>query len=161
MLDYMANRYNFFYFEAEFKKYLIAGKAGGSTVKNYLSDLHYFFSWMQSSLHISEIDYSDMQGVFSHSLIRSYYSFLISSTNSENTVLRRLATLRKFFALCVDQQWLTSNPTNEFDKKTKQDEQEEIILHYKKFLQDKHYTISDIDRRIAIISDLVTNSVSQ
>lgn len=154
----MANRYNFFYFEAEFKKYLTAGKAEASTIKNYLSDLHYFFSWVQNTRHMSDLDYSELEEVFSHSLIRSYYLYLKSSTNSGNTIDRRIATLRKFFLLCVEQRWLHSNPTDEFDKKTKQDEQEEIISAYKQSLMPKNYTQDDLAHHINVIRDLVINS---
>lgn len=154
----MGNRYNFFYFEAEFKKYLTAGKAEGSTIKNYLSDLHYFFSWVQNTRHITDFDYSELEEVFCHSLIHSYYEYLESSTNSENTIERRLATLRKFFLLCIDQRWLKTNPTDEFDKKTKRDEQEEIIATYKNSLSSQKYTVDELARHINVIRDLVINS---
>ncbi|MFH0773039.1 MAG: phage integrase SAM-like domain-containing protein [bacterium] len=154
----MANRYNFFYFEAEFKKYLVAGNSGDSTIKNYLSDLHYFFSWVQSTQQITDLDYSELPEVFSHSLIRSYHTYLISSTNSANTINRRLATLRKFFLLCVEQQWLHSNPASEFDTKTKQDEQKEVIANYKISLLAKNYSQAELDRHINVITDLVIHS---
>jgi site-specific recombinase XerD len=154
----MANRYNFFYFEAEFKKYLTAGKAEGSTIKNYLSDLHFFFSWIQNTLHITDLDYSELPDVFSPSLIRSFHAYLQSSTGSENTVNRRLATLRKFFLLCIDQRWINSNPADEFDKKTKKDEREEILMQYKKTLESKNYSEADLARHIKVIQDLIINS---
>ena len=158
MLNYMANRYNFFYFEAEFKKYLIAGKAEASTVKNYLSDLHYFFSWVQDTQRVVDLDYSELPEVFSHSLIRSYHSYLESSTNSANTIDRRLATLRKFFHLCVEQRWLSSNPADEFDVKTKQDERQEVVTAYKKSLESRHLSSVDLAHHIEVIKDLVINS---
>lgn len=154
----MSNRYNLFYFEAEFKKYLIAGKAESSTIKNYLSDLHYFFSWLQNDQYITDLDYSELPEVFSHSLVRSYHSYLETSTNSENTTLRRLATLRKFFLLCIEQRWLSSNPANEFDKKTKQDEREEVVVEYRKSLLDKQYSSVELDRHINVIRNLIISS---
>ena len=154
----MSNRYNFFYFEAEFKKYLIAGNAEASTVKNYLSDLHYFFSWVQSSQHIFDLDYTEFPEVFTHALIRAYFEYLSSSTTSTNTINRRFATIRKFFLLCIEQRWLTANPTDEFDKKTKQDEQHEVISAYRKVLESKNSKSADIDRQINIVKDLVINS---
>ena len=154
----MSHRYNFFYFEAEFKKYLLAGKAEASTIKNYLSDLHYFFSWVQSTQQMSDLDFSQLQEVFSHSLIRSYHEYLVSSTSSVNTIERRLATLRKFFLLCMQQQWLHSNPADEFDRRTKQDEREEIVHAYKKSLETKKLSPSVLDRHINVIRDLVINS---
>ena len=154
----MSHRYNFFYFEAEFKKYLIAGKAEASTVKNYLSDLHYFFSWVQNNQQITDLAFSDMPDVFSHSLIRSYHSYLSSSTHADNTVVRRIATLRKFFLLCMEQRWILSNPTDEYDRKTKQDGREEIVMKYQKSLEAKHLNIVDMGRQIKIIRELVINS---
>ena len=154
----MANRYNFFYFEAEFKKYLIAGNAGASTIKNYLSDLHYFFSWVQNTQQITDLDYSELPEVFSHSLVRSYYAYLATSANAKNTVNRRLATLRKFFLLCIEQQWLSSNPANEFDKKTKLDERAEMLMAYKKSIESRKYSKADLDRHINIVSDLIISS---
>lgn len=153
----MSNRYNLFYFEAEFKKYLIAGKAESSTIKNYLSDLHYFFSWLQNDQHITDLDYSELPEVFSHSLVHSYHSYLKSSTNSDNTIDRRLASLRKFFHLCIQQRWLPSDPTYEFDKKTKQDEREEVITEYRKSLLDKNYSEMDLARHINVARNLITS----
>ena len=153
----MSQRYNFFYFEAEFKKYLIAGNAGASTIKNYLSDLHYFFSWIANNQQITELAYSEFKDVFSHSTIRAYHSYLTSSTNSENTTTRRIATLRKFFLLCVEQRWLTANPTDEYDRKTKQDEQRELINAYQKSLEAKKYSNAELARHINVIRDLIIN----
>lgn len=152
----MAKRYNFFYFEAEFKKYLIAGNSGGSTIKNYLSDLHYFFSWVQNTERITDLGYCELPEVFSHSLICSYRAYLESSTNSESTISRRLATLRKFFLLCIEQQWLLSNPAVEFDKKAKQDEKQEMLASYKNSLESKNYSQVELDHHINVVFDLVS-----
>ncbi len=154
----MSNRYNFFYLEAEFKKYLSAGKAEASTIKNYLSDLHYFFSWMQNTLHIADLAPSELPDVFSHSLVRSFNTYLVSSTNSENTIARRIATLRKFFLLCVEQRWLTANPIDAFDKRTKLDEREELVESYRKTLVGNKLNSVDLERHINVIKDLVINS---
>jgi site-specific recombinase XerD len=158
MLKDMSNRYNFFYFEAEFRKYLIAGNAEPSTIKNYLSDLHFFFSWIKNTQSISDLAYSELPEVFSHSLIRMYYSYLESSTNASQTMNRRLSTARKFFKLCVDQQWIQNNPMDQLDKSTKSDEKEEIVLSYRNNLQAKSYSKSDIDRHINIVRSLIINS---
>lgn len=153
----MDNRYNFFYFEAEFKKYLIAGKAEVSTVKNYLSDLHYFFSWLQSAQHMSDLAHSELSDVFSHSLIYSYFNYLTASITAENTIIRRFASLRKFFDLCIDQRWIQSNPVDDFNKQTKKDEREGLLKAYKTSIESRNIEKSDIDRQINIIRDLITN----
>lgn len=154
----MSQRYNFFYFEAEFKKYLVAGNAEPSTVKNYLSDLHFFFSWIKNTQSIDEIAYSELPEVFSHSLIRTYYSYLITSPNASKTVDRRISTVRKFFRLCMDQQWINSNPVDQFDKGNQRDEKEEVVTLYKGVLQSKNYSNTEIDRQINVIRNLIINS---
>jgi site-specific recombinase XerD len=157
MLKDMANRYNFFYFEAEFKKYLTAGKAESSTIKNYLSDLHYFFSWIQNNQGIEGVDMALMADVFSHSLISEYHQHLASTSQAENTTVRRLATLRKFFSFCVEQRWLTSNPALDYSSKSKKDERYELIAAYKKSLIPKQYSTDELERHISVIKDLVIN----
>lgn len=154
----MANRYNFSYFEAEFKKYLSAGKAEASTIKNYLSDLHYFFSWLQSTHHLADLDYSELSDVFSHSLLWSFQDNLVSSEVAPNTVLRRLATLRKFFTFCVEQRWMRSNPADDLNKKDRLDEREQLILSYRQVLKSKVSDSTDLERSINVIRDLVINS---
>jgi site-specific recombinase XerD len=157
MLKYMANRYNFFYFEAEFKKYLVAGNAGSATIKSYVSDLHYFFSWVQNEQHIAELAFSELPEVFSHSTIRLFYGFLTASETSQNTSVRRLATLRKFFTFCVEQRWLTTNPVHDYDKHTKGEEKDALLTAYKKYLAAKPLSEQDLGRHINVIKDLITN----
>ena len=154
----MSNRYNFLYFEAEFKKYLIAGNAGASTIKNYLSDLHFFFSWLKNENGISDLDCSSMPELFTVTLIRSFYHSITSSANSQNTSTRRLATLRKFFSFCIAQRWLRSNPAVEHLANKKEDVREEVVNSYSLFLKSTHGETPDIDRHIKVIRDLVINS---
>lgn len=153
----MSQRYNFFYFEAEFKKYLIAGNAEESTVKNYLSDLHFFFSWLQGSYHITEIDLSEADMIFSASHIRTFNNYVTSSSKAPQTAIRRLATLRKFFSFCIDQQWMHINPALLVKKDGKNQERQNIITAYQNYLSDKNYSKSDIERHISLIGNLIIN----
>lgn len=153
----MSNRYNFFYFEAEFKKYLIAGKAEESTVKNYLSDLHFFFSWLQSSYHITEIDLTEADTIFSASHMRAFTDYIASSSAAPQTAIRRLATLRKFFSFCIDQRWLRSNPALLVKKDDKNQDRQNILTAYQNYLGAHNYSKVDIDRHINIISNLIIN----
>ena len=154
----MSNRYNLFYFEAEFKKYLIAVNSESSTVKNYLSDLHFFFSWVMQSQSIRDLAYSDIPDVFSHSLIHSYYTYLESATKSDKTISRRISTLRKFFHFCIEQHWIVENPVNKFDAHNKRDERKEVLSAYKQYLQTNKYSTGDLDRHINVIKTLIINS---
>jgi len=158
MLKYMAQRYNFFYFEATFKKYLVAGNAGSSTIKSYLSDLHYFFSWLQNDRGIAELELSDMPNTFTHATIRAYHLALLAAHTAPATYDRRLSSLRHFFSFCVGQAWLTSNPTQEFDEYTKKDQLEEIVNAYRSHLISKQMQESDLDCHINTIRNLIINS---
>ncbi len=157
MLNHMAQRYNFFYFEATFKKYLGAVNAGSSTIKNYLSDLHYFFSWLQNDRGISELELSDMPDTFSHATIRAYHLALLAANTAPATYDRRLSSLRHFFSFCVEQAWLTSNPAHEFDEYTKKDQLEEVVNSYRKHLLSKQMQSGELERHISTIRNLIIN----
>lgn len=153
----MSNRYNFFYFEAAFKKYLHAGNAGAATIKSYLSDLHFFFTWMQNGKEMSDLDLYDAPNVFTHSLVREYHLFLLASKTPSSTYERRLSSLRQFFAFCITQAWLTSNPAHEFDKYTKADQLNDIIGRFKDHLKKQKADDSTIARQINVIRNLIIN----
>ncbi|MFZ2206161.1 MAG: site-specific integrase [Microgenomates group bacterium] len=153
----MAQRYNFFYFEATFKKYLVAGNAGASTIKNYLSDLHFFFAWLKNDRGIDELEPSDMPNVFSHATMRAYHLALLDANTAPATYDRRLSSLRHFFSFCVDQAWLNSNPAHEFDEYTKKDQLEEVINTYRNHLVSKHIQNDDLDCHINTIRNLIIN----
>lgn len=153
----MSNRYNFFYFEAAFKKYLHAGNAGAATIKSYLSDLHFFFTWIQNGKEMSDLDLYDAPNVFTHSLVREYHLFLLTSKTPSSTYERRLSSLRQFFAFCITQAWLTSNPAHEFDKYTKADQLNDIIGRFKDHLKKQKADDSTIARQINVIRNLIIN----
>lgn len=153
----MSNRYNFFYFEATFKKYLHAGNAGAATIKSYLSDLHFFFTWMQNEKEISELDLSDAPNIFTHLLVHEYHSFLLASKTPSSTYDRRLSSLRQFFAFCVAQAWLKSNPAHEFDRYTKTDQLNDIITRFKDHLKTKKVSDDVLARHINTIRNLIIN----
>lgn len=153
----MSNRYNFFYFEAAFKKYLHAGNAGTATVKSYLSDLHFFFTWMQNDKEIIDLDLSDAPNIFTHTLVREYHEFLIASKIPASTYERRLSSLRQFFAFCITQAWLKSNPAHEFDKNTKRDQLNDIIGRFKDYLKTKKMNDVALARQISVIRSLIIN----
>jgi len=153
----MSNRYNFFYFEAAFKKYLLAGNASATTVKNYVSDLHFFFTWMQNDKEMVDLDLSDAPNIFTHTLVREYHEFLIASKIPTSTYERRLSSLRQFFAFCISQAWLKSNPAHEFDKYTRVDQLNDIISRFKDHLKAKKMNEITLARQINVIRNLIIN----
>lgn len=109
MLSYMSNRYNFSYFEAEYRLYLHALNTKPVSIKNYTSDLRYFFSWLKSTYHIDTISYNDLPVILGRSSIAQFYSHIENVAGSESTTKRRISTIRSFIAFCVKQRWLTEN----------------------------------------------------
>lgn len=112
----MDKQYNLYNFEADFKKYLLAGNTKTISIKNYLSDLRHFFGWAalnvqstqstnQSSSYIVFI-----KSILSEESINQYVSYLNTNTIPIKTINRRLSTLRKFGHFCISQGWITQNP---------------------------------------------------
>ena len=137
----MDQGYNFFHFEAEFRKYLVALNVEKSTLKGYLSDLRYFFSWLESRIQSTAISYSAMSQVFSHGTVADYYEYINAQGTNEKTALRRVAAIRKFFSFCVKQQWLSENPATSWDNRKEKQEQDALVHTYLTYLQSKHKNI--------------------
>ena len=109
-------RYNLSDFELDFKHYLTAvKKLKAVSVKNYLSDFRFFYSWVNAhaqSLRISEEHPSnaDFFAQFTPDLIASYKSYLENEGLPQKTVNRRLSATRAFFAFTINQGWIEANP---------------------------------------------------
>jgi len=116
----MDNWYNFYNFEASFKKFLIAGNISPVTLKNYLSDLRHFLGWFifklkvkNQNLKVEEVEEVNVEQILSFidvSLVEEYKNYLVDNSIPIKTVNRRLSTLRKFFSFCISQGWLKENP---------------------------------------------------
>lgn len=105
----MSDRYNFLFFEAEYRKYLAALNTKQVSIKNYASDLRYFFSWLQSSFQVDLVSLNELPFLLSKSVMSQYYTYLRAHSVSSLTFKRRVSTIRSFISFCVKQQWLTEN----------------------------------------------------
>jgi site-specific recombinase XerD len=114
----MDKRYNFYNFEASFKKFLLAENVSPITLKNYLSDLRHFLGWLMFywKSHFSNTAFLIDQNLIEilkqvhDDTIEKYKSYLIANNLPLKTINRRLSTLRKFFSFCISQGWLKENP---------------------------------------------------
>jgi hypothetical protein len=98
----MEKGYNLYNLEPQFREFLIAENISPISLKNYLSDLRYFFGWMSSkSLNVEAID---------KELVEDYRKYLLDNNLPHKTVNRRLSTLRKFCSFCISQGWMDENP---------------------------------------------------
>jgi site-specific recombinase XerD len=112
----MDKRYNFYNFEASFKKFLLAENVSPVTLKNYLSDLRHFLGWMilkikaQNKKNFENLFPLEFLNQIDESLVEEYKNYLVVNAIPAKTINRRLSTLRKFFSFCISQGWLKENP---------------------------------------------------
>jgi site-specific recombinase XerD len=112
----MDKRYNFYNFEASFKKFLLAENVSPITLKNYLSDLRHFLGWMilklkaQNKKNFENLSPLEFLNQIDESLVEEYKNYLVVNAIPAKTINRRLSTLRKFFSFCISQGWLKENP---------------------------------------------------
>ena len=102
----------------KFKSYLANTGISKLSLKNYMSDLNNFTSWL--------IAYSTKIGAHADNLTEAipfinektadeYKTFLASSTTSKLTINRRLSTLRKFGAFLVEENIHDTNFTTNLE----------------------------------------------
>jgi site-specific recombinase XerD len=112
----MDKRYNFYNFEASFKKFLLAENVSPITLKNYLSDLRHFLGWTilklkaQNKKNFEFSSSLEFLNQIDESLVEEYKNYLVVNAIPAKTINRRLSTLRKFFSFCISQGWLKENP---------------------------------------------------
>lgn len=106
-----------------FSQYLELTGGSESTIKNYVSDIHAFLVWLESLDEAKQIQAigNDCQVVSSitERVVEEYFLYLVERGISESLKLRTLASLRKFFTFCIDQQWILTNPAKDFTFKDK------------------------------------------
>jgi len=112
----MDKQYNFYNFEASFKKFLLAENVSPITLKNYLSDLRHFLGWtilklkVQNKKNFENLSPLEFLNQIDESLVEEYKNYLVVNAIPTKTINRRLSTLRKFFSFCISQGWLKENP---------------------------------------------------
>jgi len=112
----MDKRYNFYNFEASFKKFLLAENVSPITLKNYLSDLRHFLGWTilklkaQNKKNFENLSPLEFLNQIDESLVEEYKNYLVVNAIPAKTINRRLSTLRKFFSFYISQGWLKENP---------------------------------------------------
>jgi site-specific recombinase XerD len=108
--------YNFYNFEASFKKFLLAENVSPITLKSYLSDLRHFLGWTilklkaQNKKNFENLSSLEFLNQIDESLVEEYKNYLVVNAIPAKTINRRLSTLRKFFSFCISQGWLKENP---------------------------------------------------
>jgi hypothetical protein len=89
------------YYLQEFKKYISLQTSSINTIKNYLSDLRLFFSFIVERQH-QDLTPQSLSHFISPEFLGSYEEFL-GQTTPPATAKRRLSSLKKFFDYCATQ----------------------------------------------------------
>ncbi len=124
----MRNEYNVAYLEALFKKHLEISSPPISKVsqKNYLSDIRYFFGWIQNFAQPQPDNAQSLQNLFSKNLLVEFRDYMIDSLLPIATINRRLSSLRKFCHFLVESSKIVQDPSSNLTNVTKLDYQSQL-----------------------------------
>ncbi len=96
-----------------FKHFLHAEKISKGSIRSYLSDIRFFFSWLKKFLkenHLFSSSLSQTLSLISPKVLSVYQAFLFSQQTPVSTINRRFSSLRKFGNFCQSQNWTNLNP---------------------------------------------------
>ena len=154
-------RYNFYNFEASFKKYLLAENISSLTLKNYLSDLRHFLGWTVLNLkpknkkNLESLTFLDFLNQIDECLIEKYKNYLITNDIPIKTINRRLSTIRKFFSFCINQSWLKENPAKKI--KNLQPKIDSILASFASSLKKENLDEKTIKSYLAVVQEFLNS----
>jgi len=156
----MDKQYNFYNFEASFKKFLLAENVSPITLKNYLSDLRHFLGWtilklkVQNKKNFENLSPLEFLNQIDESLVEEYKNYLVVNAIPAKTINRRLSTLRKFFSFCISQGWLKENPAKKIQNlKLKIDS---IISSFALSLEKENLDQKTIKSYLEVVQDFLS-----
>ena len=156
----MDKQYNFYNFEASFKKFLLAENVSPITLKNYLSDLRHFLGWTilkikaQNKKNFENLSPLEFLNQIDESLVEEYKNYLVVNSIPAKTINRRLSTLRKFFSFCISQGWLKENPAKKIQNlKLKIDS---IISSFALSLEKENLDQKTIKSYLEVVQDFLS-----
>jgi len=103
-----------------FKNFLVAEKISEGSIRSYLSDVRFFFNWLDGFLKENHINHpSSILKYVNPKLLEAYKNYLLENNIPIKTINRRFSSLRKFGNFCQSQGWLVNPSTllrmNPFD----------------------------------------------
>lgn len=126
-----------------FKIYLKTQSASPITIRNYLSDLNNFFSWLHQITGIDQrIAGKSVFGLFTKETLKEYQTHLIQKNIPIRTINRRFSTLRKFGQFAQVQGWLKDNAAEkiknlpDIEEKQKSDSKQ-ILGEFRSYLKQE------------------------
>ncbi len=167
------NLYNLYNLEPQFKLFLVNLNKSSSTIKNYLSDYRHFTGWIMSNIKQTSTpainDLADFIKLLTSETIKAYRKYLISINLPQKTINRRLSTVRIFCTFCLNQGWLTENPSanignisitsNLYQKEeaqVKKNIKEEFEQFSSELLSNENQNSTEIDHDVKDFIDFIT-----
>ncbi len=91
----------------QFKQHLISEKKTHSTVKNYLSDLYHYFSWIANH---TPYNTHHLEQVLSNEQLLGYVAYLKLTHTSTSVISRRQSSIKKLTHYCFQQGFIPHDP---------------------------------------------------
>ena len=91
----------------QFKQQLISEKKTHSTVKNYLSDLYHYFSWIANH---TPYNAHHLEQILSNEQLLGYIAYLKLTHTSTSVISRRQSSIKKLTHYCFQQGFIPSDP---------------------------------------------------
>lgn len=98
-----------------FKIFLCAEKISKGSVRSYLSDIRFFFSWLDKFFQENLNQTTETQSLpqlfsfISPRALEAYRSSLLDNQTPVTTINRRFSSLRKFGSFCQTKNWVQLN----------------------------------------------------
>lgn len=136
MSDNLDMEYNWYNLESNFRIYLRAvKKIQDVSIKNYLSDIRYFFGWIYS-LNLTNLA---PEAVMTPAQLDAYRSLLIESKLPPKTVNRRLSSLRSLCEFMLTQNIIASDPSKHIRNHSSESSSKTNPLLLESFLESKRH----------------------
>jgi site-specific recombinase XerD len=118
----------------KFKAYLANTGISKLSLKNYMSDLNNFASWLitySSKIGANAVSLTEAIPFISKEIADEYKTYLFSSTASKLTINRRLSTLRKFGTFLVEENILDTNFASNLENISVAKKKAKVQIHSK------------------------------
>lgn len=140
-----------------FTHYLQDARVSKITTKNYLSDLRNFEGFLKAE--VSKIgaqieSLTEAIPFIGHSTAANYKKYLMSETSSNQTINRRLSTMRKFSALLFEQGFLSYHFARDIETvnlSSNKPQPNSFVVQFETYLRNQSVSKNTIKNYIADI----------
>jgi len=145
-----------------FKNYLEVEGYSSTTIRNYLSDLNHFLSWLELKIKSRNLPYfqnekENISSYFTPKIAQEYKNFLYKNNLPPATINRRLSSLRVFAKFSLIQKWILENPTKNLkNEPLPKTETKKILEKFREFLKKEKTSSNTIKNYLSDIKAFLT-----